>query len=105
MTHSVIRLLLVLAVAASTGSLPIFAQSGRQRDAVEQDRRRAEGPNAHGTVSGDAPMRLDEPRIQPLVEAEWNDQQRELLEPLARDGRLYNVFRTWRSTPTSAAIY
>src|ERR1041384_2351751 len=37
---------------------------------------------------GDQPMHLTEPRIKSLNESEWNDETRELLEGLRRDGQL-----------------
>ena len=39
-------------------------------------------------------QRLSEPRIQPLTKAEWNDTQREILQPYEDSGRLWNVFTT-----------
>ena len=39
-------------------------------------------------------MRLSEPRITPLTEAEWTDEQRELLDPYYREGEVYNVLGT-----------
>lgn len=36
-------------------------------------------------------MRLAKPRIAPLTEAEWTDEQRKELEPFYREGQVYNV--------------
>lgn len=39
-------------------------------------------------------QRLAEPRVKPITKAEWNDAQREMLEPYEQTNRLYNVFTT-----------
>lgn len=39
-------------------------------------------------------QRLDLPRIAPLTKAEWNDAQREILQPYEDSNRLWNVFTT-----------
>src|SRR6266852_6745274 len=39
-------------------------------------------------------MKLSRPRIAPLTEAEWNDEQRKVLEPVHKEGRVYNVLGT-----------
>lgn len=44
-------------------------------------------------------MHLTDPRIHPLPEAEWNPETRELLEPLRRDGHVYNIFATLARHP------
>jgi len=44
-------------------------------------------------------MHLSDPRVSPLPESEWNDQTRELLESLRRDGHIYNIFRTLARHP------
>lgn len=44
-------------------------------------------------------MLLTEPRIKPLPESEWNDEQKELLEGLRRDGHVYNIFATLARHP------
>src|SRR5216684_6628373 len=36
-------------------------------------------------------MKLSQPRITPLTEAEWTDEQRKVLEPVHKEGRVYNV--------------
>src|SRR5213075_1951658 len=48
---------------------------------------------------GDQPMHLNEPRINPLPESEWNDDTKELLETLRRDGQVYNIFATLARHP------
>src|SRR5262249_689871 len=42
------------------------------------------------------------PRIEPVSKEAWNDQQREMLEPMERAGRLYNVFKTMANHPPLA---
>ena len=44
-------------------------------------------------------MHLTEPRIKPLPESEWNDETKELLESLRRDGHVYNIFATLARHP------
>ena len=39
-------------------------------------------------------MKLSTPRITPLSESEWSDEQRELLEPIKESGPFYNVLGT-----------
>ena len=39
-------------------------------------------------------MKLSQPRIHPLKESEWTDEQREMLAPIKRDGPFYNVLGT-----------
>jgi 4-carboxymuconolactone decarboxylase len=39
-------------------------------------------------------MKLSTPRITPLTEAEWTDEQRKVLEPYYKEGRVYNVIAT-----------
>jgi 4-carboxymuconolactone decarboxylase len=39
-------------------------------------------------------MKLSQPRITPLAESEWTDAQRKVLEPMYREGQLYNVAGT-----------
>ncbi|MBI3797331.1 MAG: carboxymuconolactone decarboxylase family protein [Deltaproteobacteria bacterium] len=39
-------------------------------------------------------MKLSQPRIAPLTEAEWTDEQRKVLEPVYKEGRVYNVRAT-----------
>ena len=44
-------------------------------------------------------MPLEQPRIPPLPESEWTAETRELLEPLRRGGRVYNIFATLARHP------
>ncbi len=39
-------------------------------------------------------MRPSQPRIAPLPAADWNDEQRKLLEPFVKSGTAWNVFKT-----------
>ena len=39
-------------------------------------------------------MRPTQPRIPPLEETEWSEEQREILAPMIRGGRVYNIFKT-----------
>ena len=39
-------------------------------------------------------MRMNTPRIEPLQEADWNEATTELLAPIAKRGRVLNIFRT-----------
>ena len=39
-------------------------------------------------------MRSPKPRIVPLEERDWNDEQRQLLAPMAQGGRVPNIFKT-----------
>jgi 4-carboxymuconolactone decarboxylase len=44
-------------------------------------------------------MHLHQPRVAPLQESELNDETRELLQPLRRDGQVYNIFATLARHP------
>lgn len=44
-------------------------------------------------------MPLSGPRIPPLPESEWNEEQKEILEGLRRDGQVYNIFATLARHP------
>ncbi len=44
-------------------------------------------------------MPLTQPRVPPLPESEWNDETRELMEGLRRDGHVYNIFATLARNP------
>jgi 4-carboxymuconolactone decarboxylase len=44
-------------------------------------------------------MHLNQPRVAPLQESELNDETRELLEPLRRNGQVYNIFATLARHP------
>jgi 4-carboxymuconolactone decarboxylase len=50
-------------------------------------------------------MRLDAPRIPPLHESEWTDEQRAVLEPYAKQGRLYNIFSTLGRNPAALRAF
>jgi 4-carboxymuconolactone decarboxylase len=43
---------------------------------------------------GDERVRLKEPRIKPLPESEWTQEQQKLLNPLRTGGRILNIYRT-----------
>ncbi|HXU07479.1 MAG TPA: carboxymuconolactone decarboxylase family protein [Blastocatellia bacterium] len=47
----------------------------------------------------ETPMPLTDPRIPPLPESEWNEEQKDLLESLRRDGHVYNIFATLARHP------
>src|SRR5262244_3954154 len=44
-------------------------------------------------------MHLKHPRIQPLPQSDWDDETRELMENLRRDGQVYNIFTTLARHP------
>src|SRR5215831_17903038 len=44
-------------------------------------------------------MRLKHPRIAPVPASEWDDETREILENMRRDGRVYNIFATLAHHP------
>ena len=44
-------------------------------------------------------MRLSQSRIAPLPQSEWNDETRELMASLERDGRVFNIFQTLARHP------
>jgi 4-carboxymuconolactone decarboxylase len=44
-------------------------------------------------------VRLKEPRIKPLAQSEWNEEQKKILAPMVRDGRVYNIFSTMARHP------
>jgi len=50
-------------------------------------------------------MRLTTPRIEPLNPSEWTDEQRAVLEPFAKQGRLYNIFTTLGRNPTALRAF
>jgi alkylhydroperoxidase family enzyme len=52
----------------------------------------ASQPQENRTAGGEG--RLLQPRIAPLAETEWTDQQRKELEPYYKEGQLYNVVGT-----------
>jgi 4-carboxymuconolactone decarboxylase len=43
---------------------------------------------------GQERVRLKEPRVKPLAESEWTEEQRKILTPLKRNGRDLNIFAT-----------
>jgi alkylhydroperoxidase family enzyme len=47
-------------------------------------------------------MRLSEPRIPALEPEQWNEQAREIMQPLVERGSDYNVFRTLMNHPDLA---
>ena len=44
-------------------------------------------------------MRVTTPRIKPLADGELNAEQKEILAPIAANGRVLNIFRTLLHTP------
>jgi 4-carboxymuconolactone decarboxylase len=50
-------------------------------------------------------MRLKTPRIAPLEQSYWTDEQRAVLEPFAKQGRLYNIFTTLGRNPTALQAF
>ncbi len=44
-------------------------------------------------------MRLSQPRVAPLASSEWNDETRELMKSLERDGQVFNIFATLARHP------
>jgi 4-carboxymuconolactone decarboxylase len=44
-------------------------------------------------------VRLKEPRLKPLAQTEWTEEQHKILTPLVRDGRVINVFTTMAHHP------
>jgi len=44
-------------------------------------------------------MRLKQPRIPPLPQFEWDDEVKDVLQPLVRDGRVFNIFATLARHP------
>lgn len=44
-------------------------------------------------------MQLTQPRVPPLPQSKWDDETRELLESLRRDGHVYNIFATLARHP------
>src|SRR5260370_35486463 len=51
-------------------------------------------------LSPERPMRSSKPRIVPLEEKDWNDEQRQLLAPMAQRARGPNIFKTLVRHPT-----
>ena len=46
-------------------------------------------------------MRLTKPRIAPVPQADWTDEQRELVAPMAERGGVLNIFRTFLNKPAA----
>jgi 4-carboxymuconolactone decarboxylase len=44
-------------------------------------------------------MQLKQPRIPPLPQSEWDSEAQEVLQPLQRDGRVFNIFATLARHP------
>ena len=57
------------------------------------------GGQATGRVSGSPPAWLTKPRISPLSEAGWSDEQRALVATYSRDGRVGNDLKTFLIHP------
>jgi len=49
--------------------------------------------------SGGERVRLKEPRIKPLPEKEWTDEQQKLLDTRKTDGHILNIYRTLVRNP------
>jgi 4-carboxymuconolactone decarboxylase len=47
-------------------------------------------------------MRLKKPRIKPLAQEEWNEEQEKILKPLIHKGRINNIFTTLGRYPKMA---
>ena len=47
-------------------------------------------------------MRVNEPRIKPLEEGEWNEDAAKLMEPFLAQGRVFNIFKTLANHPDLA---
>lgn len=50
-------------------------------------------------------MRLSEPRIAPVPESDWTEEQRKVLEPFVARGRLYNIFTTLAHNPQALRAF
>lgn len=44
-------------------------------------------------------MRVSQPRMTPLPESEWNDDAREIMQRVTRDGRVLNIYTTLAHHP------
>ena len=53
-------------------------------------------------TGGQERVRLKEPRIKPLAQSEWTEEQKKLLTPMIRDGRVFNIFSTLGRYPQMA---
>ena len=50
-------------------------------------------------------MRLEQPRIPPIKPGDWDDAQRAVLEPFAKQNRLYNIYSTLGHNPTALQAF
>ena len=50
-------------------------------------------------------MRLREPRIKPLDESEWSEEEKQILNPLKMAGHVFNIFTTLARHPTMMKAY
>jgi 4-carboxymuconolactone decarboxylase len=50
-------------------------------------------------------MRVKTPRVQPIAQAQWSDEQRELLEPFATRGPVLNIFKTLAVHPAAMKAF
>jgi 4-carboxymuconolactone decarboxylase len=50
-------------------------------------------------------MRLATPRVTPLAQEQWTDEQREVLEPFAKQNRLYNIYSTLGHNPPALKAF
>lgn len=50
-------------------------------------------------------MRLSKPRVQPALPPNWSPEQREVLEPYEREGRLINIFTTIGNNPKALKAF
>jgi 4-carboxymuconolactone decarboxylase len=50
-------------------------------------------------------MRENTPRVQPVAQAQWSDEQREVLEPLAARGPVLNIFKTLAVHPAAMKAF
>jgi 4-carboxymuconolactone decarboxylase len=87
----------------------LILATGAARDALGPNDARDSGATVNGqTNSDDAPKtqrrppRLTKPRISPVAKEHWTPAQTAILEPLERQGRVYNVFTTMVNHPDLA---
>ena len=57
------------------------------------------------TALGDSSMRLTEPRLPPLSDAEMTPQQDAVIAPFRKSGRDYNIFRTFVRDPAALKAF
>ena len=91
--------------AASWGPEPMPAKRSKKRRAKAvppAGERRAAVPNGRAAM----PTRLSEPRIAPISQESWSDEERELLEGLVESrGYIPNVFGTLANHPTMYRLW